>query len=44
MKEIDPFAGSGTTGLACKLLGRNFIGCEVDENYTNIAKERIKNV
>lgn len=41
---FDPFAGSGTTGLACKLLGRNFIGCEVDENYTNIAKERIENV
>ena len=41
---FDPFTGSGTTGLACKLLGRNFIGCEVDENYANIAKDRIENV
>lgn len=38
---IDPFMGSGTTGLACKELGRNFIGIELDEMYYNIAKERL---
>ena len=39
---IDPFMGSGTTGVACKKLNRNFIGIELDENYFNIAKERIE--
>ena len=38
---LDPFMGSGTTGVACKRLGRNFIGIEKDEKYFNIAKERI---
>lgn len=38
---IDPFMGSGTTGLACKELERNFIGIELDEKYFNIAKERL---
>jgi DNA modification methylase len=38
---LDPFAGSGTTAIACKNLGRNFIGIEKDEGYFNIAKERI---
>ena len=38
---FDPFMGSGTTGLACKLSGRNFIGVELNENYFNISKERI---
>ncbi len=40
---LDCFMGSGTTGVACKNLGRNFIGIELDENYFNIAKERINN-
>lgn len=40
---FDPFMGSGTTGVACLELGRNFIGCEIDEDYFNIAKERIEN-
>lgn len=39
---LDPFLGSGTTGVACKNLNRNFIGIELDENYFNIAKERIE--
>ena len=38
---LDPFMGSGTTGVVCKKLNRNFIGIELDENYFNIAKERI---
>ncbi len=33
---------NGTTGVACKNLNRNFIGIELDENYFNIAKERIE--
>lgn len=40
---LDPFMGSGTTGVACKKLNRNFIGIEMDETYFNIAKERIDN-
>ena len=40
---LDPFMGSGSTGVACKQLNRNFIGIELDEKYFNIAKERINN-
>jgi len=39
---LDPFMGSGTTGVACKNLNRNFIGIELDNNYFNIAKERLE--
>lgn len=38
---LDPFMGSGTTGVACKNLNRNFIGIELDDKYFEIAKERI---
>ena len=38
---LDPFMGSGTTGKMAKQLNRNFIGIELDEDYFNIAKERI---
>jgi len=38
---VDLTMGSGSTGVACKNLNRNFIGIEMDENYFNIAKERI---
>ena len=38
----DPYMGSGTTGLACKNLNRDFIGIEVDKEYFNIAKNRIE--
>lgn len=38
---LDCFMGSGSTGVACKNLNRNFIGIELDEKYFNIAKERI---
>ena len=40
---LDNCMGSGTTGVACKNLNRNFIGIEMDEQYFNIAKERIEN-
>jgi DNA modification methylase len=39
---LDPFMGSGTTGVACVKLGRRFIGIELDEGYFNIACERIR--
>lgn len=38
---LDPFMGSGTTGVACMNLGRKFIGVEIEEKYFNIACERI---
>ena len=38
---LDFTMGSGTTGVACKNLNREFIGIELDEGYFNIAKERI---
>lgn len=41
---LDPFMGSGTTGVACKNLNRKFIGIELDENYFNIAKDRIESI
>jgi site-specific DNA-methyltransferase (adenine-specific) len=39
---LDPFMGSGTTGIACKGLGRAFIGMEKEQEYFNIAEARIK--
>jgi len=39
---LDPFMGSGTTGLAAKKLGRNFIGIEKVEEYFQLSKERIE--
>lgn len=38
---LDPFCGSGTTGVACMQTGRNFIGIEISEEYCNIARRRI---
>ena len=38
---FDPFLGSGTTGVACKNLNRNFIGTEISEEYFKIAQDRL---
>ena len=38
---LDPFMGSGSTGVACKELNRNFIGVELDKQYFDIATKRI---
>jgi site-specific DNA-methyltransferase (adenine-specific) len=38
---LDPFMGSGTTGVACVKLGRSFIGMEINPDYFKIAEERI---
>ena len=43
MTILDPFMGSGTTGVAALRLGRNFIGYEIDPDYFKIAKKRIEN-
>ena len=39
---VDPFMGSGTTGVACVKTGRKFIGIELDPAYCEIAKQRIE--
>jgi site-specific DNA-methyltransferase (adenine-specific) len=39
---LDPFLGSGTTAVAAKLLGRNFIGVEQDEEYVAMARDRLR--
>lgn len=39
---IDPFAGSGTTGVACRRLGRRFLGWEINAKYHDIACKRIE--
>lgn len=39
---VDPFMGSGTTGVACAMSGRRFVGIEVDEGYFAIACDRIR--
>jgi len=38
---LDPYSGSGTTGIACKLLNRNFIGIEINKKYVDISEKRI---
>lgn len=39
---LDPFMGSGTTGVACVQTGRNFIGIEIEPKYYDIARQRIE--
>lgn len=41
-KVLDPFTGSGSTGMAAVELGHEFTGCELDPNYVNIAETRIR--
>jgi len=41
---IDPFMGVGSTGIACQILNRNFIGIELSKEYYNIAEQRINDV
>jgi len=38
---LDPFMGSGTTGVACKIHSRNFIGIELDKHFYEISQQRI---
>jgi DNA modification methylase len=40
-RVLDPFTGSGSTGMAAVELGHEFVGCELDPNYVEIAKKRI---
>ena len=40
---LDPFMGSGSTMVSAKNLGRNYLGCEIDKEYFEIAKLRIQN-
>jgi DNA modification methylase len=39
---LDPFAGSGSTGVACRQLGRRFIGWELNQDYFDIACRRLR--
>ncbi len=39
---LDCFCGTGTTGVACKKLGREFIGIEINEKYSEYSKKRIE--
>ena len=39
---LDPFMGSGTTGVAAKKAGRNFIGIELSKEYFDMASQRIQ--
>lgn len=41
---LDPFMGSGTTGVACKKLNRDFIGIEINNEYFKIAEKRINSI
>lgn len=41
---LDVFLGSGTTAVACKETGRNYIGFEIDENFYEIAKDRLNGI
>lgn len=43
-KIFDPFIGSGTTAVVAKSLGLDWCGCELDEDYCNIARKRLEAV
>ena len=39
---LDPFMGTGTTGVVCKKLGRNYIGFDLQQDYIDVANKRIE--
>ena len=39
---FDPFLGSGTTAVAAKLTGRTYIGCDISDEYCQIAEQRLE--
>ena len=41
-RVLDPFNGSGSTGMACVELGYDYTGCELDPDYVEIARKRIR--
>ena len=41
---LDPFIGSGTTAVACKILKRNYIGIEINPEYVKMAEDRLRNI
>jgi site-specific DNA-methyltransferase (adenine-specific) len=41
---LDPFTGSGTTCMAAKKTGRNYIGIEMEEEYVKIAEARVNSI
>ena len=41
---LDPFNGSGTTGVACAINNRKYIGIELEEEYIKLAKKRINDI
>lgn len=41
---IDPYMGSGTTGIVCKFLGHNFFGIDISKSYIEFAQKRIENI
>ena len=43
-KVFDPFMGSGTTAIACKSLGLDWCGCELELDYVAIGNKRLENV
>lgn len=38
---FDPFLGSGTTALVCEKMGINWVGCEIEPTYVEIAERRV---
>ena len=43
-KIFDQFMGSGTTAIACKSLGLDYVGCELDKDYYEIINKRLSHV
>ena len=41
---LDPFMGSGTTAMVAKSLNRNYLGCELHNNYSELIEKRINSV